>query len=56
MKCVPEDSGVYMCKAINKVGEAVSSCTTRVIGELLVVWRIYVRAAPPLCWDGNKIF
>lgn len=36
MKCVPEDSGVYMCKAINNAGEAVSSCTTRVIGESLV--------------------
>lgn len=29
---IPEDSGVYMCKAYNLVGEAVSSCSTRVIG------------------------
>ncbi|KAK3888336.1 hypothetical protein Pcinc_007597 [Petrolisthes cinctipes] len=33
MKCVDEDSGVYMCKAINNAGEAVSSCTTRVIAK-----------------------
>lgn len=33
LQCVPEDSGVYMCKAYNLAGEAVSSCTTRVIGE-----------------------
>lgn len=32
LQCVSEDSGVYMCKAINQAGEAVSSCTTRVIG------------------------
>ncbi|KAG0723051.1 Titin [Chionoecetes opilio] len=33
MHCVPEDSGVYMCKAINKAGEAVSSVSTRVIAK-----------------------
>ncbi|KAK8746935.1 hypothetical protein OTU49_016904 [Cherax quadricarinatus] len=33
LKCVPEDSGVYMCKAFNKAGEAVSSCTTRVVAK-----------------------
>ncbi|KAG7174092.1 Titin-like 20 [Homarus americanus] len=33
LQCVSEDSGVYMCKAINKAGEAVSSCSTRVIAR-----------------------
>uniref|UniRef100_A0A1B6D7W5 Ig-like domain-containing protein n=2 Tax=Clastoptera arizonana TaxID=38151 RepID=A0A1B6D7W5_9HEMI len=30
MSTVPEDSGVYMCKAINKAGEAVSSTSLKV--------------------------
>lgn len=30
MQTVPEDSGVYMCKAINKAGEAVSSTSFKV--------------------------
>ncbi|KAI5701651.1 hypothetical protein M8J75_011738 [Diaphorina citri] len=29
-KCVPADSGVYMCKAINRAGEAVSSTSLKV--------------------------
>lgn len=33
LQCVAEDSGVYMCKAINLAGEAVSSCSTRVLGK-----------------------
>lgn len=33
LQCVAEDSGVYMCKAINLAGEAVSSCSTRVLGN-----------------------
>ncbi|ROT82072.1 I-connectin [Penaeus vannamei] len=33
LQCVAEDSGVYMCKAINLAGEAVSSCSTRVLAK-----------------------
>ncbi|RXG68646.1 Titin, partial [Armadillidium vulgare] len=33
LQTIPEDSGVYMCKAYNLAGEAVSSCSTRVIGR-----------------------
>ena len=29
----PEDSGTYMCKATNEVGEAVNTCTIKVGGE-----------------------
>lgn len=29
----PEDSGVYNCKAVNKLGEAVTSASVRVIGQ-----------------------
>lgn len=29
-KCVPSDAGVYMCKAINRAGEAVSSTSLKV--------------------------
>ncbi|KAJ8687530.1 hypothetical protein QAD02_023324, partial [Eretmocerus hayati] len=41
MKVIPEDSGVYTCKAINKAGEAVSSISLKVkprsaiVGEAL---------------------
>ena len=33
LQVIPEDSGVYMCKASNAAGEAVSSITTRVVGK-----------------------
>jgi hypothetical protein len=29
-----EDSGTYMCKAKNAVGEAVTTCSVKVEGEL----------------------
>ncbi|XP_067120871.1 titin [Centruroides vittatus] len=28
--CYPEDSGTYMCKAVNELGEAVTTCTIKV--------------------------
>ena len=31
----PDDSGIYTCKATNKLGEAVSTCTLKVEGELI---------------------
>lgn len=30
----PEDTGTYMCKAVNKLGEAVNTCSVEVVGEL----------------------
>ena len=32
---IPEDSGVYTCKIKNRHGDATSSCTVKVQGELL---------------------
>ncbi|CAL4067925.1 unnamed protein product, partial [Meganyctiphanes norvegica] len=32
-KAIAEDSGIYMCKAYNLAGEAISSCTTKVIAK-----------------------
>lgn len=29
-----EDSGIYMCKATNKLGEAVNTCTLKVAGKV----------------------
>ena len=29
----PEDSGTYMCKATNKLGEAVNTCSVEVVGK-----------------------
>jgi titin len=37
MSTVPEDSGVYMCKAINKSGEAVSSISMKVKSKSNIV-------------------
>ena len=31
----PEDSGTYMCKATNQMGEAVNTCTINVTGKIL---------------------
>ncbi len=30
----PEDTGTYMCKAVNKLGEAVNTCSVEVVGKL----------------------
>ncbi len=32
----PEDTGTYMCKAVNKLGEAVNTCSVEVTGKKLV--------------------
>jgi hypothetical protein len=29
----PEDTGTYMCKAVNRLGEAVNTCSVEVIGK-----------------------
>lgn len=43
-----EDSGNYLCKATNKVGEAVNSCSVNVSGKLPVPHRTpYDDAAHP---------
>lgn len=34
----PEDTGTYMCKAVNRLGEAVNTCSVEVIGECLVAF------------------
>lgn len=31
--CYSEDSGTYMCKAVNELGEAVTTCTVKVDGN-----------------------
>ncbi|CAN8024063.1 unnamed protein product, partial [Ixodes persulcatus] len=33
----PEDSGTYMCKATNKLGEAVTTCSIQVLGKSAIV-------------------
>lgn len=33
----PEDSGTYMCKATNKLGEAVTTCSINVLGKSAIV-------------------
>lgn len=40
-----EDSGMYMCKAINQLGEATSTTTVRISGmtEQTVFFRLYLR-------------
>lgn len=42
MSTVPEDSGVYMCKAINAAGEAVSSTTLKVKRNYYYYYNIYL--------------
>lgn len=37
---VPEDAGVYMCKAVNKAGEAITSTSIKIIGESSPVCRV----------------
>ena len=34
MSVVPEDAGVYMCRAVNLAGEAVTSASIHVHGQL----------------------
>ena len=36
MSVIPEDAGMYMCKAINKAGDAVTTTSLRVHGEWAV--------------------
>lgn len=31
--CYPEDSGTYMCKATNELGEAVTTCSVKTTGQ-----------------------
>ena len=33
----PEDTGTYMCKAVNRLGEAVNTCSVEVVGENFLV-------------------
>lgn len=34
----PEDSGIYTCRAVNLVGEAISTCTVKVKGNIIVFY------------------
>ena len=39
-----EDSGTYMCKAKNRLGEAVNTCSVQVVGKFILFYAF-------LIWD-----
>ena len=52
-----EDSGTYMCRATNKLGEAVNSSSVSIIGEYLLAWKPFFCAGvtPPPQWAGPTL-